>query len=236
MKNYVVIDLEMSGLHPKNDAIIEIGAIRVRDGQIAEEFQCFVNPGRQLTEQVMNLTGITQQMADNGIAQTDAFTRIAQFLGEDILVGHNIIFDYSFLKQQAVNQRVAFEKKAVDTLKLSRKFLTVPEKKSLDCLCEYYGFGRESAHRALDDTKATMELYQMLEQHFLLENPMDFEPKALQYKPKRQTPATPIQKKHLKELLDYHRIESEYSFETITRSEASRAIDRILTKYGKVPK
>jgi DNA polymerase-3 subunit alpha (Gram-positive type) len=226
----------MTGLQAKTDAIIEIGAIRVREGQIQEEFQCFVNPSRQLSEIVMNLTGITQQMADSGISQEEAFSRITEFLGDDILVGHNIIFDYSFLKQQAVNQRVTFEKKAVDTLKLSRKFLTVPEKKSLDCLCEYYGFGRESAHRALDDTKATMELYQMLEKYFLSGNPTDFEPKILLYKPKRQTPATYVQKKNLKELLDYHRIESEYSFETITRSEASRAIDRILAQYGKMPK
>ena len=236
MKNYVVIDLEMTGLHPKTDAMIEIGAIRVRDGQIAEEFQCFVNPSRELTEQVIELTGITQQMADGGISQDEAFLRAADFMGDDVLVGHNIIFDYSFLKQQAVNQRVAFEKKAVDTLKLSRKFLTVPDKKSLDCLCDYYGFGRESAHRALDDTKATMELYQMLEQHFLQENPQDFKPRSLIYRPKRQTPATPVQKKHLKELLDYHRIESEHSFETITRSEASRTIDRIIAQYGKIPK
>lgn len=236
MENYVVIDLEMTGLQAKTDAIIEIGAIRIRQRQVADEFQCFVNPSRQLTEQVIELTGITQQMADSGISQEEAFSRITAFIGDDILVGHNIIFDYSFLKQQAVNQRVAFEKQAVDTLKLSRKFLTAPEKKSLDSLCNYYGFGRANAHRALDDTKATMELYQMLEQHYLQENPQDFEPKTLIYRPKRQTPATAVQKKHLKELMDYHRIESEHSFETITRSDASRTIDRILATYGKIQK
>ena len=236
MENYVVIDLEMTGLHPKIDAIIEIGAIRIRNKQIVEEFQCFVNPSRQLTEKVMDLTGITQQLVDEGISQEEAFARIAEFVGEDILVGHNIIFDYSFLKQQAVNQRITFEKMAVDTLKLSRRFLSVPEKKSLDCLCDYYGFGRENAHRALDDVKATMELYEMLEQHYMKENRADFEPKPLAYRPKRQTLATVVQKKHLKELLDYHKIEFEYSFETITRSDASRAIDRILAQYGKISK
>ncbi len=235
MDNYVVIDLEMTGLHPKQDAIIEIGALRVRNKKITEELRDFVNPSRALSEKTIELTGITQLIAEQGITQEEALTLMVDFIGEDILVGHNILFDYSFLKQLAVNRRTSFEKKAVDTLKLARKFLPVPEKKSLDSLCEYYGFGRKQAHRALDDAKATMELYEMLEREYLAGNEKDFEPKDLLYRPKRQVPATLVQKKHLKELLDYHKIKLELSLETITRSDASRAIDRILSVYGRIP-
>ncbi len=236
MENYVVIDLEMTGLNPKTDAILEVGAVRVRDKKVADTLEFLVNPSVILPAKVEEITGITQAMADSGISPQEALKQVLDFVDDDILVGHNVIYDYSFLKQLAVNERITFEKKAVDTLKLARKFLAVPEQKSLDSICDYYRIERKNCHRALDDALATMRLYELLEAEYGLGNEKDFAAKPLIYKPKRQTPATPSQKKHLKDLLIYHKIDVIISFESLTRSEASRTIDKILTKYGRIPK
>lgn len=236
MENYVVIDLEMTGLHPKEDAILEVGAVKVRGKKVIDTLGFFVNTGRTLSETVTELTGITQQMADGGCLPAEAIRRAAEFTEGEILVGHNVIFDYSFLKQLAVNERIPFERQAVDTLKLARKFLNLPEKKNLDSLCDYFGITREKRHRAFEDALATWKLYERMEEMFLEGNEDAFIPKPLQYRPKRQTSATPAQKKRLKELADYHKIDLPVDLETITRSEASRTADKIMAKYGRIPK
>ena len=112
-QDYTVIDLEMTGLHPKNDAILEVGAAKIRNGEVTDTMDIFVNPGRKITQEITELTGITDEMVKEGLSPAAAFHKTAEFIGDDILVGHNIIFDYSFLKQQAVNEKVPFEKKAV---------------------------------------------------------------------------------------------------------------------------
>ncbi len=234
MQDYIVIDLEMTGLNPKRDAVLEVGAVRVRDKRVSAVLEFFVNPMRPLSEEVVKLTGITQEMADGGIMPAQAIRRVADFVGEDIWVGHNVIFDYSFLKQLAVNERISFEKKAVDTLKAARGLPICADKKSLDELCGYYGIRRRKAHRALEDALATMRLYEILERQYGEAYGSAFLPRPLLYKPKRETPATPAQKKRLKELLNYHKIDDDISFETLTRSEASRKTDQIISRFGKL--
>lgn len=236
MTEYVVIDLEMTGLHPKTDAVLEVGAVKIREKRKTEVLNFLVNPGCRLRPEVTALTGITNEMAQSGVTPREAIRRVAEFTEGEILVGHNVIFDYSFLKQLAVNERISFERQAVDTLKLARRFLREPQQKTLDSLCEYYGIRRDRNHRALEDALATQELYERLEAEYLPVSRTEFVPKPLLYKPKRQTPATPAQKKHLKELLDYHKIELDASLDELTRSEASRRIDRILSEYGRIPK
>ena len=111
-----------------------------------------------------------------------------------------------------------------------------PEKKSLECLCDYLDIEREQEHRAIYDVLATHELYQYLQKTYGEANPEVFEPKDLIYKTKRQTPATKIQKIHLKELADYHKIELDIVWEQLTRSEASRLMDKLISQYGRCPK
>lgn len=236
MKDYIVIDLEMTGLHPKRDAILEVGAVRVRDHQIQETMGFFVNPERTIPTEVTELTGITQEMADQGCTPEEALHRVADFVGDDIWVGHNILYDYSFLKQQAVNIRLPFEKQAVDTLHIARACMQEPESKSLDSLCEYLGIVRVKNHRAVEDAKATCALYEWLEKTYAITHENMFAPKPLIYRPKRETPATKTQKNHLKELVDYHKIDIDVSWDTLTRSEASRLTDRLISRYGRRPK
>lgn len=233
--DYIVLDLEMTGLSPKRDGILEVGALRIRNDEETDALQFFVDSGRIITPEITELTGITQEMAAGGIAPEEAIHKVVQFVGDDVWVGHNVIFDYSFLKQLAVNAGIPFEKNAMDTLRLARKLMREPEKKSLANLCGYLNISREREHRALDDARATHQLFQWMYRVYGEQHPQDFVPKPLLYHPKRQTPATKRQKMYLKDLLDYHKINVEMSLENLTRSEASRLADRIIARYGRMP-
>ncbi len=234
LENYVVIDLEMTGLNAKKDKILEVAAVRVREGKEEAVFAAVVNPQVQLEEEVIKLTGITQKDADEGQPLDETLYKFLEFIGEDVLVGQNVIFDYSFLKQWAVNHKIAFEKNAVDTLKLARLFLPKEQKKNLESLCEYFGISRIHAHRALDDARETAEVFEKLKQLYGEQNPESFLPKPLLYKIKKQSPATERQKEYLIRFAQYHGIELEPFSPSMTRSEASRWIDRLIAEYGKM--
>ena len=136
--DYTVLDLEMTGLAPKRDKVIEIGAVRVRNGEIADTYGTLVRPGMSIPETVVQLTGITDEMAALGKEENVAMQELLQFIGDDILVGHNLIFDYSFLKQWAVNQKIPLELSACDTLRIARALLPGAQSKKLESLCEYF--------------------------------------------------------------------------------------------------
>lgn len=234
IEDYIALDLEMTGLHAKTDAILEVGAARIRGGEVVDTLCFFVRSGKCITSEITALTGITQKMSAGGVTPKEALRRVVDFTGEDIWIGHNILFDYSFLKQLAVNEKCPFKKQAVDTLKLARTLLEKPEKKDLESLCNYFGIERKRKHRALDDAIAAHELYQKLLDKYGEDKEGCFVPKELIYKAKRQTPATKMQKIHLKELADYHKIDLDVSIESLTRSEASRLTDRLILKYGRI--
>lgn len=236
LEDYCVIDLEMTGLNPKHHKILEVAAVRVRKKEIVSECSMLIQQHQLLEEKITELTGIDQAMLAGAKEEDEVLDHFFGFLGEDILVGQNVIFDYSFLKQAAINRKMSFERKAADTLKIARRCLPALEKRTLDALCGYYGIEIGHHHRALDDAKATYLLYERLEKEFGAVQADVFEPKPLIYKAKRQTPATARQKKHLKELADYHKINLNLEWETLTRNEASRQVDRIISQYGRMLK
>ncbi len=232
-ESYVCVDLETTGLNPKTDKIIEIGAVRVENGTPVEIFETFVNPGCRLREQITELTGITDEVLNGAPEITEVLPDLLAFLREDVLLGHSVLFDYSFLKKAAVNNRIKFERLGIDTLKAARRFLPNLPSRSLDFLCAQYEIPHK-AHRALADAKATCRLYDRLWEDFgEKEENAVFAPVMLQYQVKRETPATPAQKERLYKLLIKHKIEVEYELDKLTRSEASRYTDRILATYGR---
>lgn len=235
LENYVVIDLEMTGLNVKKDVILEVGAVRVRGGKAVETCGTLLRTGRQLPEKVVALTGITEELAETGCEPEAAMADFFAFLGEDILVGQNVIFDYSFLKQWAVNHGFSFERNAVDTLKLARRFLPEGQKKDLESLCSYFGVERGRAHRALDDALETWQIFERLKEAYGTETEEAFLPRPLLYKVKKQTPVTGRQIEYLKKYVAYYGIVLEEPLEELTRSEASRLTDRLIAKYGKLP-
>lgn len=236
IKDYVVIDLEMTGLRVKSDRILEVGAARVKNHKITATFSELINPKQPLSPKVISLTQITNEMAAGGKEQDAVLEDFFEFIGEDILVGHNVIFDYSFLKQWAVNHKRSFERSAVDTLKLARKFLPKEQKKDLESLCTYFDIERIHAHRALDDVLETQQIFELLQARYGQVNPCAFLPYQLQYKVKRQLAASQQQINYLKKFTAFHGIEMPYLAPDITRSEVSRLTDKLIAQYGKLPK
>jgi len=235
-ENYVALDLEMTGLRVKQDKILEIGAVKVAGNKIIEEFQCLINPHIDVGEIVSSLTGITDAMAKSGIEENRAMEKLVAFCEGLPLVGHNISFDFSFLKQCAVNYNIKYEVSGIDTLKIARKLLPDLPKKTLDYLCWYFEIKRKECHRALEDAKAAHLLYLRLKKEFMNEHPAMFLERPLTFKVKKQCPITEKQKKYLNQLINYHRIDFNDEIDYLTRSEASRITDRIILTYGKMVK
>ena len=224
--SYVSIDLETTGLNPKLDKIIEIGAVKVIDGQITDTFHSYVNPGRKLEERIVELTGIRQEQVDQAPDISEVFPQLEVFLEDLPFLGHRILFDYSFLKKAAVDLKRTFEKQGIDTLRIARCFLPQLEHRTLPYLCEYYGIVHD-AHRAFSDAEVTSKLYEILSREFYGKEESVFQPQQLIFKVKKDTPATKAQKEQLYRLITQHKLEIDYDVEKLSRSEASRKIDKI---------
>lgn len=227
IKDYVAVDLETTGLYPKQDRIIEIGALRVRNGEVVETFSSFINPLQRLTDKVTQITGIKDEDLIEAPTMEDIWKEVFDFLGDDILLGQRILFDYSFLKRIAVNHGFSFERNGIDTLKIARKYLASLESRTLSGLCQYYHIPIR-AHRALEDARATHILYQNLVSDFETEEPdAVFCPQPLLYKVKKESSITPSQLEQLKRLMERYSVTIEIVPESLTKNEASRYIDKI---------
>ena len=184
---YVVLDLEMTGLSAKTDQIIEIGAVKIKNNQIIDSMECLVNPKCKIPTRVVELTGITDEMVAMGKDKDEAIAELLSFIDGYILVGQNINFDYSFLKQWAVNHKRPLEVKACDTLKLARVLLPAEQSKKLDSLCEYFSIERTREHRALDDAVETWQIFEKLKalakEQKISESYL--EPRQLEYRAKK---------------------------------------------------
>lgn len=234
INNYVVLDIETTGFTPKSDKITEIGAVKIRDGEEAGTFSELINPGRKLPERITEVTGITDDMLKGKRNINEVLPDFIRFCDTDVIVGHNLMFDYSFIKANAVNMNLKFEKSGIDTLKIAKKHLNGLESRKLDYLCSYYGIEDKEHHRAYNDAAVTYRLYLKLAE--LFESPENdvFVPQKMVFKPKKQSPITEKQKVYLIDLIKYHRIDFEPDINMMTKGEASRWIDKILSTYGRI--
>ena len=233
---YVVVDLETTGLQPARDRILEIGAWKVVDGKITEKFWEYVNPQMDISERIQELTGISNETVKDARVISEVLPEFVAFCEGFDLLGHNILFDYSFLKQQAVKLKIPFEKNGIDTLRIARVLLPELESKRLEALCTYFQIDLTHAHRAYYDALATWHLYERLKERAYLGQEEIFAPKELIYKPKKQSPITQFQKAYLNDLVKYHKIDLHVCVDSLTKSEASRLIDRISSEYGRIKK
>lgn len=229
---FVCFDIETTGLSPDQDRIIEIGALKVVEGKIVDRFSEFINPGIQVPSNITKLTGITSHMVKDAKTEEEVVPRFIEFSEGYILLGHNIMFDYSFTKVAAKRLGLCFEKSGLDTLAISRKVLKGVESKSLTSLCNYYGIENRRAHRAYEDARATALLYVSLCNDFYQGHEDTFLPGLLNYKVKKVSPITKKQKIYLLDLIKYHNIEYMQSVDDLTRSEASKLIDKIILTRG----
>lgn len=232
---FTAIDIETTGLGPEKAKIIEIGAVKYVDGEQREVFSTLICPQTAgIPERITELTGITDEMVKDAPCETEAMRSLLRFLeGETVLLGHNIPFDFSFLKVAAGRLHEPFAYDGLDTLVMAR--LCHPElpSKTLTAMCELYGIRNEHAHRAYEDACAAAQLYGRMKERFEGEKKECFAPKPLFYKPKKTEPVTKRQISYLQGIIAMHGLDLTPDYTTMTKSEASRLIDTLLAKYGR---
>src|SRR5487761_2176423 len=197
---FIVLDLETTGSSPSTGAgITEIGAVKVRGGEVIGEFQTLINPGGPIPAFITILTGITQSMVAPAPKIEEVFPAFLEFLGpheENVLVAHNAPFDIGFLKATASNQNYPWPKyQIVDTARLARQVLLRDEviNCKLATLAQFFRAVTSPTHRALDDARATVDVL-----HGLLERVGSFGVTTLDELKGFSTRITPAQrdKKH----------------------------------------
>lgn len=164
VKDYVVFDLETTGLSSRFDQVVEISAVKVRDHEAVEEFSTLVNPGRPIPLMASDVNGITDEMVADAPGFQEALEKFSAFAGEMVLVGHNIYrFDLPFLYRDAM----AFWGRTigndfVDTFQMARVSLPSLGRYGLGALAKKYGIDTAGAHRALADCRMTQKVYENL--------------------------------------------------------------------------
>lgn len=234
-RSYIAVDIETTGLRPEEDAIIEIGAVKYVDGEVVDTYSSFINPGITLPSRIVDLTGITDEMLEDARSIKEVLPEFLEFFDTDLILGHNIKFDFSFLKTAAMRLGYSFETRGIDTLRLAKVIHPELPSRTLEAMCEKYGIIRENKHRAYDDAKAAAELYEGLIKKCIEDKKQlddQFEPEVLNYKPKKQEPITAKQKKYLLDLIEYHNISEKVNFDELTKSSASKLIDKIILNHG----
>ncbi len=147
----VCFDLETTGLSRKKDVIIEIGAVVLRDGQVTETFNTFVSPGRYLTPEITQLTGINDAMLKGAPSQEEALRAFLKFAGDRPLVAHNADFDVGFVAAGCARYGIEFVPTYVDTLVLAQNLLPELGKYKLDMVADHLQLPAFNHHRASDD-------------------------------------------------------------------------------------
>lgn len=236
LKNYLIVDIETTGLDPQKNKIIEIGAIKVKAGQEPECFSQIINPQVPIPEYITELVGITDGMVQDAPELSEVMKAFLEFAEDLPLLGHNLKFDYSFLKTAAVQCGYSFERNGLDTLAIARKYLKELESRKLDALCKHFGIQDDNHHRAWNDVQVTKELYEILCDRFEGKegsDAKDFEPSQMQFAVKKESPITPRQESFLRSLLMQHGIQPDYDIAALSKSEASKKIDGIINQFGR---
>lgn len=235
LKEYIVMDMEMTGLSPYKDKIIEIGAIKVIDGEVKEEFQTLINPNIKINEKITEITGISNDMVHDKPFIDEVLQEFISFMGERVIIGHNLVYDYSFLMQAIYNNQVQEKPNryhlGIDTLKIARKMLSADEEKTLGALCKKYNIYDDNYHRALNDAYMTMRLYKILCKEFENEE-LEFKPEKYFYKPKKERKPSKREFEYVEKLMEKLSISSNVDIYKMTQSELSRYADYIrLNQY-----
>lgn len=158
--SYVIVDLETTGLSPKNGEIIEIGALKVVDNKVVDKMDIFVRPSRPLSYFTTNLTGITNEMVSEGLDIKTALNVFDEFSDGMRLMAHNAKFDMSFLDeymQKHLGKRTPAN--PMDTLLLARSIVKDVPNHKLGTLADRFGIDYTGAHRALKDCEITFDVY-----------------------------------------------------------------------------
>ena len=162
--DYVVFDLETTGINCYKDSVVEISAVKVIGGRVENEFSSLVNPHRSIPYEVSKVNGITDAMVADAPLFNDVLMKFIDFTEGMTLVGHNIhSFDLKFIYRDSEKFYGGIPgNNYVDTLRLARKYLPQLKRHSLTLLAEYYGISTAGAHRALNDCHMNQQVYEQM--------------------------------------------------------------------------
>lgn len=161
--NYIIFDIETTGLDPKYDEIIEIGAIKINNGEKIDIFYTLIKPKTEIDEFITNLTGITNSMLKDAPSINKILPKFMDFIKDSILVGHNINFDINFIYDNLEYYNlIPITNNFIDTLRISRKLFPDLKHHRLNDLANYYNIDTSGIHRAMKDVDITFEIFNYL--------------------------------------------------------------------------
>ncbi len=167
----IVFDVETTGLSPQNDRLTEIGAVKLRGMRVIDSFDTFVNPERQIPQNIQELTNITQDMVDNAPNELDAVKQFLAFCGDNpVLIAHNASFDTAFLRQVFARHGIQYPFVTIDTVILSRAVLPELGRHKLDTIAKHLKLGKFEHHRAADDSLMLAKIYIALMERVIKEH------------------------------------------------------------------
>lgn len=158
-ETYVVFDLETTGLSSKHDRIIEIGAVKVKDGVITDKYSTFVNPRIPIPYEIEDLTKISDDMVMEAPGIEEVLPEFLSFCGDSVLVAHNAGFDVGFIVQNARNLGIHIKPTVLDTVFLAQQLMPNLGKYKLNVVAKALGVSLENHHRAVEDAGATAEIF-----------------------------------------------------------------------------
>ncbi|MBP1062688.1 DNA polymerase-3 subunit epsilon [Bradyrhizobium japonicum] len=163
-QDYVVVDIETTGSWSNGDRITEIGAVKVRNHRVVDEWHSLLNPQRSIPAKIVQLTGITNEMVRDAPLFAEVADRFMEFMGDGIFVAHNVSFDYGFLAYEfeRIGRRFRFPK--LCTCAGMRRRYPGHKSYGLGKLCEIYGISLDNHHRALCDARASAQLLNLINQ------------------------------------------------------------------------
>lgn len=165
-ESYVVFDFETTGMNPELNRIIEIGAVKVIEGQITGTFNTLIYPEQYIPYRITQITKITNEMVKGKPTIDTILPKFCEFIEDLPVVAHNASFDMGFLLCSCQRECICINNPVIDTLYLSRKYNKECEKHNLAYLTEYFDIKLKNAHRAYFDALATCELYKIIQQKY----------------------------------------------------------------------
>lgn len=156
---YVIFDIETTGLSSINDMITEIGGVKVKNEEVIDVFSQLINPERPISSFITNLTGITNEMVSDKPKIDEVIKSFKEFIKDSVLVAHNASFDIGFIRERMKQVNLDLDNPIIDTLELARIVFPTLKNHKLDTIAKHLDIDLENHHRALDDATATKDIF-----------------------------------------------------------------------------
>ena len=159
---YCVFDLETTGISFRTEKITEVGIMKIKNGEVIDEFCSFVNPEKPIPMKVQEITNITDDMVKDAPTIEELLPKVMEFFGDSVLVAHNADFDTGFIRYNCEKYGIKFDNTYLDTLRLAKDLFPDYKKYKLGIIAENLGIKVDVAHRALDDVDTTVKVFNVM--------------------------------------------------------------------------